>query len=68
MPCLYLPLLTRRWHKLKLSMCEALSTKKGAKTIQILQKTYNDSDVMFLQVLLLDGGNKRLRGKQALES
>lgn len=38
-----------RWHKLKLSMCEALSTKKGEKTLQILQQTYRDADIVFLQ-------------------
>eukprot|EP00951_Prasinocladus_malaysianus_P015359 scaffold117647_cov45-Prasinocladus_malaysianus.AAC.1 len=33
-------------------MCEALSTKKGEKTLAILQNVYTDADVIFLQGVL----------------
>jgi len=38
-----------KWHGLKLSMCEALSTKKGERTLAILESLYADADVIFLQ-------------------
>eukprot|EP00192_Tetraselmis_astigmatica_P006288 CAMPEP_0117670250 /NCGR_PEP_ID=MMETSP0804-20121206/12632_1 /TAXON_ID=1074897 /ORGANISM="Tetraselmis astigmatica, Strain CCMP880" /LENGTH=518 /DNA_ID=CAMNT_0005478495 /DNA_START=155 /DNA_END=1711 /DNA_ORIENTATION=- len=38
-----------RWHSLKLSMCEALGSKKGEKTLGILENIYFDADIMFLQ-------------------
>jgi hypothetical protein len=38
------------WQLLRADMCEKLNKKKNDRTIQILETTYGDVDVQFLQV------------------
>ncbi len=38
-----------KWQTLRTSICEALNSKKNDHTINILENTYKDRDVMFLQ-------------------
>jgi hypothetical protein len=38
------------WQPIKISLCEAFNQNKGQKVISILEKSYADADVIFIQV------------------